>query len=100
MELPRTTTHTAAFALRSFDLVETGALFVVVDGEHRLAGADIADHQAGCPGAGSHGGAQLGDEVVQRGLEVVRHLDGLLDLDPAALVEDLDRKSTRLYSSH
>src|SRR3546814_14602183 len=76
MELPRTTTHTAAFALRSFDLVETGALFVVVDGEHRLAGADIADHQAGCPGAGSHGGAQLGDEVVQRGLEVVRHLDG------------------------
>src|SRR3546814_3414569 len=78
-----------AFALRSLDLVEARPLLVVVNGEHGLAGADVADHEARCPHAARYRGAEPGDKIVQRGLEVVCHLHGLLDLDPATLVEDL-----------
>src|SRR3546814_6846578 len=78
-----------AFALRSLDLVEARPLRVFVNGEHGLAGADVADHEARCPHAARYRGAEPGDKIVQRGLEVVCHLDGLLDLDPATLVEDL-----------
>src|SRR3546814_15171521 len=78
-----------AFALRSLDLVEARPLLVVVNGEHGLAGADVADHEARCPHAARYRGDEPGDKIVQRGLEVVCHLDGLLELEPATLVEDL-----------
>src|SRR3546814_20325709 len=81
-----------AFALRSLDLVEARPLLVVVNGEHGLAGADVADHEARCPHAARYRGAEPGDKIVQRGLEVVCHLAGLLDLDPRPQIGSTSRR--------